>query len=79
MGYPDLATRVLLGRLAKDFPFLLILGLFDWDPHGLQVLNFCPEKSFFIFLEVLIHMRLIHLSVSPLLFLLFRNADFLNL
>ncbi|KAL3682037.1 hypothetical protein R1sor_000059 [Riccia sorocarpa] len=41
-GYPDLATRVMLGRLHQAFPALPILGLVDWNPAGLAIL--CTYK-----------------------------------
>jgi meiotic recombination protein SPO11 len=37
-GYPDVATRQLVARLARDRPSLEILGLCDADPDGLGVL-----------------------------------------
>ncbi|EPS61073.1 hypothetical protein M569_13726 [Genlisea aurea] len=37
-GYPDMATRLLLHRMSREFPGLAILGLVDWNPAGLAVL-----------------------------------------
>ncbi|KAG2680534.1 hypothetical protein I3760_11G102500 [Carya illinoinensis] len=37
-GYPDIATRFLLHRLARAFPGLPILALVDWNPAGLAIL-----------------------------------------
>ncbi len=41
-GYPDLATRVLLHKLAKAYPDIPMVGMFDWNPHGVQIL--CQYK-----------------------------------
>ncbi|KAL9230991.1 hypothetical protein vseg_006269 [Gypsophila vaccaria] len=37
-GYPDLATRFLLHKMARAFPNLPILALVDWNPAGLAIL-----------------------------------------
>ncbi|XP_075495693.1 meiotic recombination protein SPO11-2 [Primulina tabacum] len=37
-GYPDIATRLLLHRMSREFSELPILGLFDWNPAGLAIL-----------------------------------------
>ncbi|GLJ04774.1 hypothetical protein SUGI_0003070 [Cryptomeria japonica] len=41
-GYPDLASRILLHRLSRSFPNLLILALVDWNPAGLAIV--CTYK-----------------------------------
>ncbi|GJN90694.1 hypothetical protein Rhopal_003708-T1 [Rhodotorula paludigena] len=38
-GYPDLATRELLNRLARELPDVPIFALVDADPHGLDILS----------------------------------------
>ncbi|GAA5886178.1 hypothetical protein JCM6882_004290 [Rhodosporidiobolus microsporus] len=38
-GYPDLATRELLKRLAEEDPSVPLLALVDSDPHGLDILS----------------------------------------
>ncbi|GAA5950306.1 hypothetical protein JCM21900_001109 [Sporobolomyces salmonicolor] len=38
-GYPDLATRELVKRLADDLPSIPLLFLVDSDPHGLEILS----------------------------------------
>ncbi|GAA5987818.1 hypothetical protein JCM11641_004939 [Rhodosporidiobolus odoratus] len=38
-GYPDLATRELVKRLADELPSTPILALVDADPHGLEILS----------------------------------------
>ncbi|KAM0791460.1 hypothetical protein ACM66B_005914 [Microbotryomycetes sp. NB124-2] len=38
-GYPDVATRELLSRLSSEAPDLPIFGLFDADPHGIDILS----------------------------------------
>ncbi|XP_073131202.1 meiotic recombination protein SPO11-2 isoform X2 [Henckelia pumila] len=37
-GYPDIATRLLLHRMSREFSELPILGLVDWNPAGLAIL-----------------------------------------
>ncbi|XP_073316001.1 meiotic recombination protein SPO11-2 [Primulina huaijiensis] len=37
-GYPDIATRMLLHRMSREFSELPILGLVDWNPAGLAIL-----------------------------------------
>lgn len=37
-GYPDLPTRQFIRRLVNEFPFLPVLILTDFDPHGFQIL-----------------------------------------
>lgn len=37
-GYPDLATRVLLHKIGKKYPDIPMVGIFDWNPHGVQIL-----------------------------------------
>ncbi|GAA5850652.1 hypothetical protein JCM8547_001945 [Rhodosporidiobolus lusitaniae] len=38
-GYPDLATRELVKRLADELPSVPIFALVDSDPHGLEILS----------------------------------------
>ncbi|GAA5923857.1 hypothetical protein JCM1841_001415 [Sporobolomyces salmonicolor] len=38
-GYPDLATRELVKRLADDLPSIPLFFLVDSDPHGLEILS----------------------------------------
>jgi meiotic recombination protein SPO11 len=38
-GYPDLATRQFLRRLTSEFPWLPVLVLTDFDPHGFKILS----------------------------------------
>ena len=37
-GYPDIATRVLLNVVKRAAPCLPMVGLVDWNPHGLNIL-----------------------------------------
>ena len=37
-GYPDLPTRQFIRRLVNEFPYLPVLILTDFDPHGFQIL-----------------------------------------
>lgn len=37
-GYPDVQTRVLLSRIARDLPRIPIYGVADWDPHGMEIM-----------------------------------------
>ncbi|GAA5894025.1 DNA topoisomerase (ATP-hydrolyzing) [Sporobolomyces salmoneus] len=38
-GYPDVATRELVKRLADDFPSVPIMFLVDGDPHGIEIMS----------------------------------------
>ena len=38
-GFPDLATRAFLRRLARRFPEAQVLALVDWNPSGLLILQ----------------------------------------
>ncbi len=38
-GQPDLASRAMLARLAALRPGAPVLGLVDWNPHGLLILS----------------------------------------
>ena len=38
-GFPDLATRAFLRRLARRFPEARVLALVDWNPSGLLILQ----------------------------------------
>ena len=38
-GYPDVSTRVFMQRLASAFPALPVVGLVDWNPHGVAILS----------------------------------------
>jgi hypothetical protein len=37
-GYPDIATRALVSRLAQMIPTATVVGLCDYNPHGLALL-----------------------------------------
>ncbi|KAJ0106072.1 hypothetical protein Patl1_17638 [Pistacia atlantica] len=37
-GYPDIATRFILHKMTRAFPYLPILALVDWNPAGLAIL-----------------------------------------
>lgn len=36
-GYPDVATRLFLHKLSREYPHLPILCLTDFDPHGIEI------------------------------------------
>ena len=38
-GFPDVSTRVFMQRLASAFPALPVVGLVDWNPHGVAILS----------------------------------------
>jgi len=38
-GQPDMATRALVRRLTDQFPRLLAVGLFDYNPYGVGILS----------------------------------------
>lgn len=47
-GYPDIATRAFLKKLHDTYPSLPMVGLVDWNPHGLHILvqyRFGSDKS----------------------------------
>jgi meiotic recombination protein SPO11 len=37
-GYPDVATRALVSRLSKKLPDMIIIGVADYNPHGISLL-----------------------------------------
>ena len=37
-GYPDVATRALVHVISIKFPYLIIFGICDYNPHGLSLL-----------------------------------------
>lgn len=37
-GYPDVATRALVHRVKTRFPHIKVLGICDYNPHGLALL-----------------------------------------
>lgn len=47
-GYPDIATRAFLRRLHDTHPSIPMVGMVDWNPHGLHILTqyrFGSDKS----------------------------------
>eukprot|EP00889_Picochlorum_renovo_P008496 jgi/Picre1/35526/NNA_002987.t1 len=47
-GYPDIATRAFLKKLHDTYPSIPMVGLVDWNPHGLHILaqyKFGSENS----------------------------------
>ncbi|ORX36919.1 Spo11/DNA topoisomerase VI subunit A [Kockovaella imperatae] len=44
-GYPDLATLQLLALIADHYPATKFYGLFDADPHGLDILSIYTHGS----------------------------------
>jgi len=37
-GYPDVASRAVVGKLSNLFPTLTVLGICDYNPHGLALI-----------------------------------------
>ena len=37
-GYPDVATRALVHRVSTALPYLIVLGICDYNPHGIALL-----------------------------------------
>ncbi|KAK9808973.1 hypothetical protein WJX72_007203 [[Myrmecia] bisecta] len=44
-GMPDMATRVFLRCLHEAFPHLVVVGLVDWNPSGVAILNVYKHGS----------------------------------
>jgi len=38
-GFPDVPTRTFLHHLAAAFPHVPVVGLADWNPHGVAILS----------------------------------------
>ena len=38
-GFPDVSTRTLLHHMAAAFPHLPVVGLADWNPHGVAIMS----------------------------------------
>ena len=38
-GFPDVPTRTLLHHLATAFPHVPVVGLADWNPHGVAIMS----------------------------------------